>query len=108
LTGVAFFPISSFPHFPKNPKIIGFGCFNYYKENKGDLHDIVWWSLFYEIVDCVLTAAAAIIVVISDRDLKTDFEVRLWIFMLWLYMFYTYVQTLFFEDELVYDQNFMI
>jgi hypothetical protein len=68
----------------------------------------VWWRLFYDIVDCVFTAAAAIIVVISDRDLKTDFEVRLWIFMLWLYMFYTNVQFLFFGDELVYDQNFMI
>jgi hypothetical protein len=107
LTGVTFFP---FPHFPKNqknPKILGFAYFNYYKEIKGDDDDAVWWSLVYDMVDCGFTAAAAIIVVKSDRDLNTDSEVKLWISMLWVYMMYTYLPTVFFGDALDYDRDFM-
>jgi hypothetical protein len=58
-------------------------------------------------IDCGFTAAAAIIVVKSDRDLSTDSEVKLWIGMLWVYMMYTYLPTVFFGDALDWDRDFM-
>jgi hypothetical protein len=82
----------------KNPKFLGFAYFNYYKKNKSKQDYAVWWSLVYDIMDCGFTAAAAIIVVKSDRDLNTDSEVKLWISMLWVYMMYTYLPTVFFGD----------
>jgi hypothetical protein len=101
------FDWSNFFSHLKKQNFLGFAYFNYYKRYKYDRDRAVWWSLVYDMVDCGFTAAAAIIVVKSDRDLTTDSEVKLWISMLWVYMMYTYLPTVFFGDAQDYDQFFM-